>query len=90
MKIARWMAVALCLCLVMLTTRTSPARASDCQDAVSQYNSVISDISSTLRRYSSCVSASNGHDDYSSEFRRLKSAQSDFEDAVSKYMSECN
>jgi hypothetical protein len=76
--------------LAFCSTRTSVASPSACQDAVAQYNSAISDISSALRRYMSCVSSSNGHDDCSSEFRRLKSAQSDFEDAVSKYGLECN
>lgn len=61
----------------------------DCSDAVSTYNSVISDISGYLRRYTSCLSNSNGHDDCSSEFRRLRSAQSDFESAVSGYEREC-
>ncbi len=90
MKKARWAAVALCMALVLCLGRTSVANPSDCQDAISQYNSAISDISSALRRYTNCVSGSSGHDDCSSEFRRLKSAQSDFEDAVSKYGSECN
>jgi hypothetical protein len=53
------------------------------------YNSAISDLSDALRRYSRCLSNSNGHDDCSSEFRRLKNAQSDFESAVSEYESEC-
>jgi hypothetical protein len=65
------------------------AARADCNDAVNTYNSAISDISSTLRRYTSCVSNSNGHDDCSSEFRRLRSAQSDFESAVSDYEREC-
>ena len=62
----------------------------DCGDATSTYNSAISDVSDALRRYSRCLSSSNGHDDCSSEFRRLKNAQSDFESAVSQYESECN
>ena len=62
----------------------------DCSDATNTYNSAISEVSDTLRRYTRCLSSSNGHDDCSSEFRRLKNAQSDFESAVSKYQSECN
>lgn len=78
--------------LALTFQSSSPAAAdpSDCQDAITQYNSSISDISAAVRRYTNCLSASNGHDDCSSEFRRLKSAQSDFEDAVSKYGLECN
>jgi hypothetical protein len=61
----------------------------DCDSAVSDYNSAISDIDSYLRRYSRCVADSRGNDDCSSEFRRLRSAQDDFESAVSRYQSEC-
>jgi hypothetical protein len=68
----------------------SIADPAECQNAISEYNSAISDTSTALRRYTNCVSASKGHDDCSSEFRRLKSAQSDFEDAVSKYGQECS
>ncbi len=61
----------------------------DCRDAIDRYNSAISDISSYLRRYTNCVSGSQGQDDCSSEFRRMKSAQDDFESAVSDYRSYC-
>lgn len=87
-----WMRVA-AISLVGSTfylARDSFASPSDCQDAISEYNSAVSDISTTLRRYTNCVSSSNGHDDCSSEFRRLKSAQGDFESAVSKYAMECD
>lgn len=77
--------------LMALAVACAPIDASfaDCSDAVSTYNSVISDVSSYLRRYTNCLSNSNGHDDCSSEFRRLRSAQSDFESAVSNYEREC-
>jgi hypothetical protein len=61
----------------------------NCRDATDTYNSAISDLSGALRRYSRYLSNSNGHDDCSLEFRRLKNAQSDFESAVSEYESEC-
>jgi hypothetical protein len=66
--------------------RADPA---GCRAAIDQYNSATSDISSALRRCAACVSGSQGRDDCSSEFRRLRSAQSDFESAVSEYESEC-
>ena len=66
------------------------ATPSECRDAVDRYNSALDDVSDTLRRYSRCVSGSRGHDDCSSEFRRLKNAQDDFESAVSAYGSECD
>jgi hypothetical protein len=37
-----------------------------------------------------CLANNKGHDDCSSEFRKLKNAQSDFESDVSEYESECN
>lgn len=66
------------------------ADAEECQAAINSYNSAIDEISTRLRRYSSCVSGSKGQDDCSSEFRRLRSAQSDFESAVSEYQSDCD
>lgn len=67
---------------------TVAARA-DCDDAVQSYNSAISDIQSYLKRYTNCLSSSNGSDDCSSEFRRLRSAQSDYGSAVSSYQQYC-
>jgi hypothetical protein len=81
--------VVLCFTIV-LSVLPSNAATAECNDATSTYNSAISDISDALKRYSRCLSNSNGHDDCSSEFRKLKNAQSDFESAVSEYESECN
>lgn len=72
-----------------LVLSSSQLAKANCRDAVDAYNSAVSDVSSALKRYASCVSASQGTDDCSSEFRRLRSAQSDFESAVSEYESEC-
>jgi hypothetical protein len=66
------------------------AATANCSDATDTYNSAVSDVSDALRRYTRCISSSAGHDDCSSEFRRLKNAQSDFESAVSEFESECN
>jgi hypothetical protein len=84
------MIVALCSIPNFCAVKSAIAGPSECADAVSQYNSAADGISTTLRRYASCVVSSKGHDDCSTEFRRLKSAQSDFESAVSEYESECN
>lgn len=62
----------------------------ECQEAASEFNSARDDISTALRSYANCVSSSDGHDDCSSEFQTLKSAQDDLEDAVSTYETECN
>jgi hypothetical protein len=81
--------VALCAAAVWSVLPTSAA-ALDCDDATSAYSSSISDVSDAIRRYTRCLSSSNGRDDCSSDFRRLKNAQSDFETAVSRYERECN
>ena len=79
-----------CAIAALCLSQASATGRSDCQEAISGYNSARSDISSTLRRYTTCASNSNGRDDCSSEFRRLKNAQSDFENAVSNYVSGCD
>jgi hypothetical protein len=81
------------LAALVLVTGAAPyyARAGtdECNEAIGAYNQKASDVSDTLRRYSRCLSGSQGTDDCSSEFRRLKSDQDDFEEAVSNYESEC-
>jgi hypothetical protein len=71
----------------MIGTKADPE---ECREAISQYNSAKSDIADALKRYASCVSDSDGHDDCSSEFSTLRSAQDDFESAVSDYESNCS
>jgi hypothetical protein len=61
----------------------------DCRSASSNYNSALDDVATTLKRYTRCVADSKGQDDCSSEFRRLKSAQNDFESAVASLRYEC-
>ncbi|KAA3502575.1 hypothetical protein DXM27_06175 [Rhizobium rhizogenes] len=76
--------------VAMLTRFAGSAAANGCSDAVDAYNSATSEISGYLRRYVGCVENSQGADDCSSEFRRLRNAQSDFETAVSNYqMYDC-
>ena len=76
--------------LAPLVVPKALATPSECREAVDQYNSALSDVSDALKRYRSCVADSQGHDDCSSEFSTLRSAQDDFESAVSEYESECN
>jgi hypothetical protein len=78
------------LALSLAISAEAWADADGCNDATESYNSAISDIEGYLRRYARCVSDSQGNDDCSSEFRRLRSAQDDFESAVSNRQSECN
>lgn len=81
----------LILCaVVFLNPLRSHAAAAECSDATDAYNSTASDLRDAVRRYMRCLSTSGGHDDCSSESRRLKNAQFDFETAVSEYQSECD
>jgi hypothetical protein len=74
----------------LVLSLSGPAGASsECSYAVDSYNSAVDDIGYSLKRYSQCVQDSRGIDDCSSEFRRLKNAQDDFESAVSEYQLEC-
>lgn len=83
-----FMRLATCLALSLFLTQASYASA--CSDAIDAYNDAISDIDSYLKRYARCLQNSEGSDDCSSEFRKLKNAQNDFESAVSEYQSECD
>jgi hypothetical protein len=62
----------------------------ECREALEHYKSARSDVASALRQYGRCVSDSKGHDDCSSEFSTLHSAQDDFESAVSEYQDKCS
>lgn len=62
----------------------------DCGEAIEGYNSAISEIEYQMGRYTRCLSDSAGEDDCNSEFRRLRSAQGDYESAVSGYRDECD
>lgn len=76
------------LCLASATVCKADQAA--CSQAIVRYNSVLDDLSSTLRRYTECLSESQGKDDCSSEFRRLRSTQDDFETAVSAIRGDCS
>jgi hypothetical protein len=72
-----------------LGIQSADATPSDCREAVDAYNSAVTEVVDTIKRYARCIADSNGHDDCSTEFRRLRSAHDDFESAVSSYESDC-
>lgn len=76
------------LTMTTLVLFAGPAWA-NCAVAVDSYNSAIAEIEYQLGRYTRCVSNSAGEDDCTSEFRRLRNAQGDYEGAVSSYRDEC-
>ena len=77
------------LAIAALAVPQSALAASDCSEAIQEYNSAVSDIEYSIKRYTRCLNGSQGQDDCSSEFRRLKNAQSDLEYAVSDYSDYC-
>ena len=77
------------VCLISLVGVPAQAGVEDCREAISSFRSARSEIASTLRRYANCISNSDGHDDCSSEFFALRSAQDEFEEGVSSYETEC-
>jgi hypothetical protein len=78
------------LILAAFTCAPAFANRSECNDAIEKYNSVIDDLSSTLQRYTRCVKGSEGKEDCSSEFRRLRNVQSEFEDTVNAVRNDCD
>ena len=62
----------------------------ECRDAKEQAESYRSDLESYTKRLYRCVEGNDLTDDCYSEFRRVKSAHSDFESAVSNVSSYCN
>ena len=80
----------ICMATILVGCLTAAkAIASDCSDARESYSSVLKDLSYELARYSKCLNYSDGTDDCSSEFKRLKNAQGDLESAVSEIASYC-
>ncbi|MGA3156011.1 MAG: hypothetical protein ABSE43_00405 [Steroidobacteraceae bacterium] len=68
---------------------TAASESSDCTDAVSNYDLAVDDIAQALKRYSTCLNNSRGHDDCDSEFDALRRAQNNFETAVGAMKSSC-
>jgi hypothetical protein len=75
--------------IALLTGISATADSEACRGATHVFKSARETVGDYLRRYASCVSRSNGHNDCSSEFSQLRSAQDDFESAVSNYDREC-
>jgi hypothetical protein len=80
------------LCGVAFGTMIATSAAAgpdECRDAVDQYNNALSELRDAIRAYTTSIADSRGHDDCSSEFSAVQSAQDDFESAVAEYQSEC-
>ena len=61
----------------------------DCTDARERAESAASELADYARRLKNCAESGDISDDCSSEFRRVRSAQDDYESAVSDVSSNC-
>jgi hypothetical protein len=61
-----------------------------CRDAQERAESTASELADRARKLRNCAEAQDYSEDCSSEFRRVRSAHSDYESAVSSVQSECN
>jgi hypothetical protein len=68
---------------------TAQRDASKCRTAVDRYNTARNNITAFVRDYAGCVSYSHDDENCSREFALLRSAQADFESAVSDSRSTC-
>jgi len=76
--------------IIILLTAFQRARADECSDAVTDYNSVLPRLTDALQHFSNCVANSLGRDTCSREFGRVQSAYGEFQSAVTLYKKECN
>ena len=83
-------AAAVVLLAIVLFGASTKADVEDCREAIRNFRTVRADVIDALRRYADCIASNDGHDDCSGEFYAVRSAQDDFEDAVSTYESECS
>jgi hypothetical protein len=77
------------LAITLITTVPATADSEACRGAAYMFKSARESVGDYIRRYASCVSRSNGHNDCWSDFSRLRSAQDDFESAVADYDRDC-
>lgn len=64
-------------------------RSPQCKDALVRAESAASELADYARRLRNCADGQDYSDDCSSEFRRVRNAHSDYEDAVSSVSSNC-
>lgn len=68
---------ALAMGLIGASTMPTNADPEECREAIDQYKSAADEVRDALQQYASCIADSQGHDDCSSEFSNLQSAQGD-------------
>jgi hypothetical protein len=75
--------------LAMVLAAVPAARADECSNAVSDYNSVLARLNDAAQKFTDCVANSLGADACSKEFGKLRSVYGEFQSAVALYRKVC-
>jgi hypothetical protein len=70
--------------------QSKSGKSSACRDAIERAESTSSELADRARKLRNCAEAQDFSDDCDTELRRVRSAHSDYEDAVSSVRSECD
>lgn len=73
----------------VISARGSSDDSEDCAEARTRAERAASELADYARRLRTCAESSDYSNDCSSEFRRVKNAQYDYESAVSSVSSDC-
>jgi hypothetical protein len=76
------------LASLALTSAASAARP-ECDIASDLYNQAVEDVAEKMAAYRQCLAESEGADNCSTEFKRLRSAQDNLESAVGDVQNDC-
>ena len=71
-------------------SKTEDGKTAECRDARETAATAARELADRSRRLRNCAEAEDYSEDCSTEFRRLKGAYGDYEDAVSAVGSNCN
>jgi hypothetical protein len=70
--------------------KNDDAKNPECRDAREAAETTAKELADRSKRLRACAEAEDYTEDCDSEFRRVKSAHGDYEDAVSSVRSNCN
>lgn len=72
-----------------IQARSNTGKSADCRDAMSRAETSASELADYAKRLQQCADSQDYSDDCSTEYRRTRSAHSDYESAVSSVGSYC-
>lgn len=81
--------VASALLIACLALVATPLMANECEEAMTEYNAALVNISASISSYQGCLDASQGQSDCASEFKALDGNQEIFEKAVRNLKGAC-